>query len=297
MNSNPQDGTSVKKYGLALHTASRELGLAISNFAGDSRCKTWNLDRDLATHLHQYLVEFIGPQTWADLAFIAVAKGPGGFTGTRMGMVTARTLAQQLDIPVFAISTLAAVAWAQPPLAKGLLELEPPQPPLAKGGLLTAEPPLAKEELLNTEPPLAKEGLLNTEPPVAKGGLLNTEPPQPPVAKGGLLNTEPPVVKEGLLSIALQMPAQRGQLFGAVYSVNKDSGLTELFPDTVMTPESWQEKLETWENSYQLIEVGSELGGSVSSVLELAYLEWKQGSRPAWWDALPYYGQHPVQGK
>ena len=231
MNSNPLDGTSVKKYGLALHTASRELGLAISNFAGDSRCKTWNLDRDLATHLHQYLVEFIGLQTWADLAFIAVAKGPGGFTGTRMGMVTARTLAQQLDIPVFAISTLAAVAWAQPPLAK--------------------------------------EGLLSAEPPVAKGGLL---------------------------SIALQMPAQRGQLFGAVYSVNKDSGLTELFPDTVMTAESWQEKLESWENSYQLIEVGSELGWSVSSVLELAYLEWKQGSRPDWSGALPFYGQHPVKG-
>jgi tRNA threonylcarbamoyl adenosine modification protein YeaZ len=235
VNSNPQDGTSVKKYGLALHTASRELGLAISNFAGDSRCKTWNLDRDLATHLHQYLVEFIGPQTWADLAFIAVAKGPGGFTGTRMGMVTARTLAQQLDIPVFAISTLAAVAWAAHS--------------------------------------------------------------QPSVAKQGLLSAEPPLAKEGLLSIALQMPAQRGQLFGAVYSVNKDSGLTELFPDTVMTAESWQEKLESWENSYQLIEVGSELGWSVSSVLELAYLEWKQGSRPDWSGALPYYGQHPVQGK
>ncbi|AFZ07032.1 universal protein YeaZ [Oscillatoria nigro-viridis PCC 7112] len=249
MNSNPQDGTSVKKYGLALHTASRELGLAISNFAGDSRCQTWNLDRDLATHLHQYLVEFIGPQTWADLAFIAVAKGPGGFTGTRMGMVTARTLAQQLDIPVFAVSTLAAVAWAAPP-----------------------------------------------QPPLAKGGLLNTEPPQPPLAKGGLLSAEPSLAKGGLLSVALQMPAQRGQLFGAVYSVNKDSGLTELFTDTVMTAESWQEKLESWENSYQLIEVGSELGWSVSSVLELAYLEWKQGSRPDWSDALPFYGQHPVKG-
>ena len=46
---------------------------------------------------------------------------------------------------------------------------------------------------------------------------------------------QPPLGKGGLLSIALQMPAQRGQLFGAVYSVNKDSGLTELFPDTVMT--------------------------------------------------------------
>src|ERR671933_926060 len=169
----------LKTYGLAIHTTSPQLGVAIANFADDTRSSTWDLGRDMSTHLHQYLAEFLMPQTWADLAFIAVAKGPGGFTGTRIGVVTARTLAQQLDIPLFAISALAAVAWAQPPLAKGLLELEPPQPPLAKGGLLTAEPPLAKEELLNTEPPLAKEGLLNTEPPVAKGGLLNTEPPQP----------------------------------------------------------------------------------------------------------------------
>jgi tRNA threonylcarbamoyl adenosine modification protein YeaZ len=235
VNSNPPDGTSIKKYGLALHTSTPELGLAISNFSGDFRCQTWNLGRSLATDLHQHLVEFIQPQTWADLAFIAVAKGPGGFTGTRMGMVTARTLAQQLDIPVFAISTLAAVAW-----------LEPPQPPLAKGGHLSEEPPLAK------------------------GGLLD---------------------------IALQMPAQRGQLFGAVYSVNSNYGVTELFPDSVMTAESWQEKLASWGKSYQLIEVGSELGASVSGVLDLAYLEWKQGSRPNWSDALPYYGQHPVQGK
>ena len=218
MNSNSPDGTSGTKYGLALHTSTPELGLAISNVPDDSRCQVWNLGRSLATDLHQHLVQFIQPQTWADLAFIAVAKGPGGFTGTRMGMVTARTLAQQLDIPVFAISTLAAFAWAQP-----------------------------------------------------NGGLLKDD-------------------------IALQMPTQRGQLFGAVYSVNKDSGLTELFPDTVMTAESWHEKLESWENSYQLIEVGSELGSSVSSVLELAYLEWQQGSRPDWSDALPYYGQHPVKG-
>ncbi|MDQ2098336.1 MAG: tRNA (adenosine(37)-N6)-threonylcarbamoyltransferase complex dimerization subunit type 1 TsaB [Tychonema bourrellyi B0820] len=239
MNSNPKDTTSVKKYGLALHTASRELGLAISNFDGDSRCETWYLDRDLATHLHQYLIDFIQPQTWADLAFIAVAKGPGGFTGTRIGMVTARTLAQQLNIPIFAISTLAAFAWAQP-----------------------AQSPLAKVD------------------------ILELEPPQPPLTKGGLLRDD----------IALQMPAQRDQLFGAVYSVNNNSGLTKLFPDTVMTPESWQEKLKNWQNSYQLIEVGNELGSSVSSVLELAYLEWQIGSRPDWSDAFPYYGQHPVKG-
>jgi tRNA A37 threonylcarbamoyladenosine modification protein TsaB len=96
--------------------------------------------------------------------------------------------------------------------------------------------------------------------------------------------------------VAVQMAAQRGQLFGAVYSVNPDSGLKELFPDTVMTPESWQEKLDGWGNSYQLIEVTSGLGASVSSVLELAYLEWQMGSRPDWSEAFPFYGQHPVKG-
>src|SRR4028118_1155769 len=102
------------QYSLALHTTSSQLGLAISNFAGDTRFSSWDLGRDLSTHLHQYLAEFLTPQTWSDLAFIAVAKGPGGFTGTRIGVVTARTLAQQLDIPLFGVSTLAAVAWLSP---------------------------------------------------------------------------------------------------------------------------------------------------------------------------------------
>lgn len=103
----------MSRYGLALHTTSAQLGLAISNFAEDSRKQTWELGRQMSTHLHQYLAEFLAPQTWADLAFIAVAKGPGSFTSTRLGLVTARTLGQQLEIPVFAISTLAAVAWQE----------------------------------------------------------------------------------------------------------------------------------------------------------------------------------------
>jgi tRNA threonylcarbamoyl adenosine modification protein YeaZ len=102
-----------QKYALALHTTTPQLGIALSNFAGDSRTQIWDLGQDLSAHLHQYLTEILQPQTWQDLAFIAVAKGPGGFTGTRIGVVTARTLAQQLDIPLFGISTLAAVAYAQ----------------------------------------------------------------------------------------------------------------------------------------------------------------------------------------
>ncbi|CBN55297.1 MULTISPECIES: tRNA (adenosine(37)-N6)-threonylcarbamoyltransferase complex dimerization subunit type 1 TsaB [Kamptonema] len=231
------------KYGLAIHTASPELGLAISNFAGDSRYQVWDLGRDLATHLHQNLLDFIQPQIWADLAFIAVAKGPGSFTGTRIGVVTARTLAQQLDIPLFAISTLAALAWEK----------------------------REKEE---------REG---------KGEVENI-----------LLSSKIPPLEN---SIALQMPAQRGQLFGAIYAVKSakndgnDSNLIELLPDKVMMLESWQETLESWPTPYHLIKVQNDLGASVFSLLELAYLNYQHGKRPNWSEALPYYGQHPVEEK
>lgn len=109
--------------GLAIHTCSPELGLALSPVPWDPgnpgsqgnamRQQTWELGRDLATHLHPILMDFIKPYGWQDLAFLAVARGPGGFTGTRVGVVTARTLAQQLQIPLFGVSTLAAIAQAQ----------------------------------------------------------------------------------------------------------------------------------------------------------------------------------------
>jgi len=101
------------KYGLALHTTSPQLGISLSNFVDDNRSQVWELGRDLSSHLHQYLIEFIEPISLKDLRFIAVAKGPGGFTGTRLGVVTARTLGQQLNIPVFGISTLAAIVWSE----------------------------------------------------------------------------------------------------------------------------------------------------------------------------------------
>ena len=99
--------------GLAIHTASPQLGLML---AGDdnegapiSRYQVWDLGRDVSSHLHEKMLEFIVPFSWQDFDFIAVAKGPGGFTGTRIGVVAARTLAQQLQVPLFGISTLAAV--------------------------------------------------------------------------------------------------------------------------------------------------------------------------------------------
>ena len=49
--------------------------------------------------------------TPADLGLVAVANGPGSFTGVRIGVSAAKGLAWGLDIPVCGVSTLEAMAY------------------------------------------------------------------------------------------------------------------------------------------------------------------------------------------
>lgn len=105
--------TELNQYGLALHTTTPQLGLASLELStGDRHTKVWELGRALSAELQIRLQTFMQGQTWEQLKFLAVAKGPGGFTSTRIGVVTARTMAQQLNLPLYGISTLGAIAWS-----------------------------------------------------------------------------------------------------------------------------------------------------------------------------------------
>lgn len=63
----------------------------------------------MLTTLIQDTVENVGFQL-SDLDVIAVAKGPGSYTGLRVGVSTAKGLCYALDKPLIAINTLEAMA-------------------------------------------------------------------------------------------------------------------------------------------------------------------------------------------
>jgi tRNA threonylcarbamoyl adenosine modification protein YeaZ len=116
-------------YGLGIDTTGAVLTLTLGTATAPPRNQSWHLERDLSAQLHPLLGEFLKPQQWTDLAWIAVVKGPGSFTGTRLGVVTARTLAQQLNLPLFGLSNLAIAAWMaahQPPREGTILSVSQP---------------------------------------------------------------------------------------------------------------------------------------------------------------------------
>lgn len=103
----------MQERGLAIHTSSAVLGLARMESGTEQGDRCWDVGRDLSVYLFDYLSEFLQPWSWETLSFLAVACGPGSFTGTRIGVTLARTLAQQLEIPLFGVSSLAAWVWFQ----------------------------------------------------------------------------------------------------------------------------------------------------------------------------------------
>jgi tRNA threonylcarbamoyl adenosine modification protein YeaZ len=97
---------------LALHSSGETLGVAVQRLGGQElpRLAAFPLGRGLSGALLTCVESVLPASQWPSLGRLAVAIGPGGFTGTRLTVVLARTLAQQLGLPLDGVGSFRLIA-------------------------------------------------------------------------------------------------------------------------------------------------------------------------------------------
>ena len=121
-------GAYMSDWLLALHSSTETLGIALVGAQApmqEARVVCRSLGRALTNELVISLQQVLPSDQWTDIKRLAVATGPGGFTGTRLTVVLARTLAQQLGVPLHGVSSFALMA---PRLRKHLPETQQQEP-------------------------------------------------------------------------------------------------------------------------------------------------------------------------
>lgn len=98
---------------LAIDTSNQPLSVAVLKDNQVVAEYTKNIKKNHSVQLMPAIYQLMNevglqPQ---DLDRIAVANGPGSFTGIRIGLTTAKTLAWSLNIPVVAVSSLELLAY------------------------------------------------------------------------------------------------------------------------------------------------------------------------------------------
>lgn len=94
--------TSNPVLGVALVSEDRVIGELITNIAKDHSGRLMPAIDKLLSDVQMSAVE---------LDKIVVAQGPGSYTGVRIGLTTAKTLAWALDIPIVGISSIEVLAY------------------------------------------------------------------------------------------------------------------------------------------------------------------------------------------
>ena len=97
---------------LALDTSNYSLGIALVNEDKVIGEYMTNLKKNHSVRVMPGIEKLLGDCDMkpADLGKIVVAKGPGSYTGVRIGVTIAKTLAWTLNIPLVGVSSLEALA-------------------------------------------------------------------------------------------------------------------------------------------------------------------------------------------
>ncbi len=173
---------------------------------------------------------------WSRISRVAVGVGPGTFTGLRIGVATARALAQAQALPIVGVSSLAALAAGVAP------EVSPARSRLA---LIDAKRQEVFAALFDPD------GTRRWPDFVCSADVLVerlAELDQPPVAVGdGALRFQVPLTAAGAVVPAADHPAHRLQAretcrFGAGAD---PSDLSQIQPNYLRRPDAelWRERL------------------------------------------------------
>lgn len=100
-------------YILNIETATKNCSVSLAKAGETILCK--EIAEEGYSHaekLHVFIEEILKETSVAmqDLKAIAVSKGPGSYTGLRIGVSTAKGLCYALDIPLISVDTLAVLA-------------------------------------------------------------------------------------------------------------------------------------------------------------------------------------------
>jgi len=97
---------------LLLETATTTCSVALAQNGSIIALKEVNERNIHASHITLFIEEVMltAEKKYSDLNAIAISKGPGSYTGLRIGVSTAKGLCYSLDIPLIGIDTIEAMA-------------------------------------------------------------------------------------------------------------------------------------------------------------------------------------------
>ena len=105
--------TFNSKYLLALHSCSESFGIALKDPENQNtilKSEVFNIGRSLSNKLFSCIETILPRKFWKQIIRIAVAKGPGSFTSTRLTISMARTISQQVHCQLDSMSSFHIMA-------------------------------------------------------------------------------------------------------------------------------------------------------------------------------------------